>query len=101
MSVHDRRAWLVCYDIACPRRLARVHRCLRERAFQLQYSVFVLETDTKGLNALIRDLARLIAPREDDIRCYPLRARGSIRSHGRRSLPEGVVARIPSLLPDP
>jgi len=101
MSGTARRAWLVCYDIADPKRLARVHRCLRERAFQLQYSVFVLETDPKGLNALLRDLARLIAPRQDDIRCYPLRTRGSITSHGRRSLPEGVVARIPALLPDP
>jgi hypothetical protein len=32
-------AWLVCYDIAEPRRLARVGRAAREFAVPLQYSV--------------------------------------------------------------
>jgi CRISPR-associated protein Cas2 len=96
-----RRAWLVAYDIADERRLARVHRYLTRRAFALQYSVFVLETDVAGLNALLRDLARLISPRRDDVRVYPLRQRASIHNAGRRRLPDGIVARIPSLAPDP
>jgi hypothetical protein len=42
-------AWLVCYDIAEPRRLARVGRAAREFAVPLQYSVLWARLDGVGL----------------------------------------------------
>ena len=41
-------AWLVCYDIAEPRRLARVWRAVREFGVPLQYSVFWARLDGIG-----------------------------------------------------
>ena len=52
MSYTERRNWLVAYDIASPRRLARVHRYLKRHAIPVQYSVFVFHGDWSGCSPL-------------------------------------------------
>lgn len=86
-----RRTYVIAYDIADPRRLARVHRFLKQFAFPVQYSVFLGTFTDTALNAILEGLATIIHPRQDDVRAYPLPAAPRIESLGRPVLPEGVV----------
>jgi CRISPR-associated protein Cas2 len=83
-------AWLACYDIASPRRLARVWRAVREFGVPLQYSVFWARLDRSGLDAAMRAVASLIDPRADDVRFYPLPENVQITGLGRDVVPLGV-----------
>lgn len=92
-----RVAYLICYDISgAPRRLARVHRFLSRRALAIHYSVFLAVLTRRERAELLRDLGRLIHPRRDDVRLYPIPARPLFEFLGRRPVPEGVlVAGVP------
>ncbi len=68
----ERRAYLICYDIAGPKRLAKVHRFLRERALAVQYSVFAGVFTPVGIDRVVRGLRALIDERYDDVRVYPV-----------------------------
>lgn len=82
--------YLIAYDITDPKRLARMHRYLRKIAVPIQYSVFYLIADERHLDALLADAASLIDPKSDDLRCYPLPARGLRFRIGRATLPAGI-----------
>ncbi|RMF80843.1 MAG: CRISPR-associated endonuclease Cas2 [Nitrospirae bacterium] len=64
--------YLICYDIADPKRLVRVHRYLKGEALALQYSVFFGRFTTAQIAHLEDGLAERIDPKEDDVRIYPL-----------------------------
>ena len=83
-------AWLVCYDIAEPRRLARVWRAVREFGVPLQYSVFWARLDGIGLGEALGAIATRIDPRADDVRLYPLPENVQIPGLGRDVVPIGV-----------
>ena len=72
MSKPVRRAWIVAYDIADPRRLARTHRFLKGTAIPLQYSVFVSAPASGALGRIVTGIRQHIHPREDDVRIYPV-----------------------------
>lgn len=86
-----RRVYLICYDIADPRRLIRVGRFMSKRAWRVQYSVFVAELRPSRLDALLDELADLINPREDDVRAYPLPGRGEAALLGTQMFPPGIM----------
>ena len=86
-----RRAWLIGYDITSPKRLRRIHRFLRARAFQVQYSLFVAAWTEVEFNTHWAGLARLIDPRRDDVRAWPLPENPQVDRIG-QGLPEGVIA---------
>ncbi len=67
-------AWLICYDIANPKRLNRVHWRVSQQATLIQYSVYYLRANERELEYLIASLRRRIDPKEDDIRIYPISA---------------------------
>lgn len=70
---HDKRIdWLVCYDISDPRRLIRVHRCLKKEGVPVQYSVFMLHATRGGMARVLARLAAIIDPDGDDVRAYPV-----------------------------
>ena len=81
---------IICYDIACPRRLARIYRQLKKRACPLQYSVFLFTGSDVELQHCLATLQELMDPRHDDIRAYPLPQRGLRWSLGKATLPEGI-----------
>jgi CRISPR-associated protein Cas2 len=83
-------AWLVCYDIAEPRRLARVWHAVREFGVPLQYSVFWARFDSIGLGEALSAIATRIDPRRDDVRFYPLPENVQIAGLGRDVVPLGV-----------
>ena len=86
-----RRVYLICYDIADPRRLGRVARFMVKRAWRVQYSVYVAELRPSRLDALLDQLADLINPREDDVRAYPLPGRGEVSLMGTQMFPPGIM----------
>jgi CRISPR-associated endonuclease Cas2 len=82
---------IICYDIADPKRLQRLHRYLLKQAVPIQYSVFLFAGDERRLRACLEEAARHIDPREDDLRAYPLPQRGLKARVGCPVLPEGIL----------
>jgi CRISPR-associated protein Cas2 len=91
MPSNQLRLHLICYDIADPKRLGRVHRYLRKYAMPLQYSVFIAYTAPKTVSGILVGIAKLIEPSEDDIRCYTLPSKLDITHLGRQMFPDGVT----------
>jgi CRISPR-associated protein Cas2 len=63
--------WLVCYDIADPRRLRRVERLVAAAGEHLHDSLYVCKLDDDELTALQARLARLIDLATDSVRYVP------------------------------
>jgi len=74
-----------------PKRLNRVARYLSKFAFRVQYSVFVGSFFEHSLEGVLRGLERIIDPRKDDVRCYPLPERADIVMLGRQIFPEDIM----------
>ena len=82
--------YIICYDIANPRRLGRIHRALKKQALAVQYSVFLFSGTEVQLQRCLAQLQALMDERYDDIRAYPLPARGLRWCLGQPVLPEGI-----------
>lgn len=82
--------YVICYDIANPKRLGRVFRFLKKCAMPLQYSVFLFSGDDRQLDRCLAQAAKLIDAKEDDLRAYPLPKRGFKARLGKPALPEGI-----------
>jgi len=69
--------YLICYDIADKKRVAKIARYLEKKAFRIQYSIFLLKNASKEeIYAIAQDLNELIEPKEDDIRIYTVEEKG-------------------------
>jgi CRISPR-associated protein Cas2 len=81
---------ICCYDIADDSRRARVSDLLQAHGPRVQYSVFEIRVPSRAqLESLLRQLAGLADPIEDQIRLYLLGARpASPRIIGARTLEE-------------
>lgn len=91
----DRGFFLIAYDIASPKRLARVARYLESLGERVQYSVFEIYLSPTELELMFKRLEKFIDSKEDSLRVYGLCAtcRSRVRTHGRGMLtpPPGVV----------
>ena len=86
-----RSRYLVCYDIRDPRRLHRVFQYMKKRGVHLQLSVFLCSLTWPELQELKNGLSKLIHPRKDDVRIYPLPSGGKVSVLGLPArIPEGV-----------
>lgn len=83
-------AFVIGYDITEPRRLSRVHRIMVQHAMPLEYSIFLFIGEERGAHDCIALVADLIDKRTDDVRCYPLPARGFQARLGKATLPNGI-----------
>jgi CRISPR-associated protein Cas2 len=84
-------SYLICYDIACEKRLAKVARALEKECLRVQYSVFLLPLATRErAQAIAQSLADLIDPQADDLRLYPITNPG-LRSGTAPDLNEPLV----------
>jgi CRISPR-associated protein Cas2 len=90
MAAHQRRLFLLAYDIADPRRLVRVHRTVRNSGVPLQYSVFLVPGTAADIDRLLAELDGIIERAEDDIRVYPLPQTLDVVQYGRQWLPLGI-----------
>jgi CRISPR/Cas system-associated endoribonuclease Cas2 len=82
--------WIIGYDIADPRRLERIHRAMVRRAMPIEYSVFLFLGTEKALRECLAAVENLMDEKADDVRCYPLPARGLQERIGKATLPEGI-----------
>lgn len=85
------RPYLIAYDIADPRRLARVARAVSRAALRIQYSVYIGQLAPAALRKLVAELDAIIDPRADDLRIYPLPRRLDAVWYGRSPMPDGVM----------
>lgn len=83
--------YLVVYDIANSKRLARVHRVLRQQGLPVQFSVFLVVLKRKSLLKLLERINTLIDKREDDVRCYRLPENNVVDTLGQQFFPEDVM----------
>ncbi len=83
--------WLVTYDIADPRRLAHVFKCIKKTGVPVQYSVFSVDANAAQIRKLMAQLAALINQKEDDIRAYRLPESGWRVTLGATILPDDVL----------
>ena len=83
--------YLVCYDIRDPKRLRRVHRCMRDWGLRLQYSVFYCRLNRRQRKGMVAALAQQIHTQRDDVRIYTIQSARPIRYMGTNPLPEGLM----------
>ena len=98
MSLHANARWLVTYDIADPRRLARVFKFLKKQGVPVQYSVFQVDASAAKMGSLMVQMAKLIDATADDVRAYRLPANTWKATLGAGMLPEGVLLTEKDLL---
>ncbi len=91
MPASRKAPWLICYDIADPHRLRRVHAIASRHAVPFQYSLFCREATRREVARIVDLLAEAINPKEDDLRAYPLLTGVPQRHYGRGRLPDGVL----------
>lgn len=91
MSLHASANWLVTYDIADPRRLARLFKFLKKQGIPVQYSVFLVEASAAKMGNLIVQIAKIVDKDEDDVRAYRLPERTWKVTLGTSILPEGIM----------
>lgn len=84
--------FLICYDIADPKRLGRVHRHIVKYTAFVQLSVYYLEGDKKSLDSLLKGLNLLIDERFDDVRAYAVKPIKTATQIGRPWLPDDIIA---------
>jgi len=72
MALNQRQPLLICYDIADPKRLQRLHRQLAKEAVMVQYSVYYAEMCTAEIKQLKNMIRQYIDADHDDVRIYPL-----------------------------
>jgi len=69
----ERKGWyLVAYDIACPKRLVKVHRIMKKTGLAVQRSVFLVAGTKTDIKGLLNQLTKKIKLNEDDLRAYPI-----------------------------
>ena len=79
---HHRRPWLICYDVADPKRLRRTFKELRDVALPVQKSVFLADLTLAELERLLSRLAGHIDPQEDRLQVFVLHELAAQRSLG-------------------
>lgn len=83
--------FIICYDIANPKRLGRVHRRAVRHAIFVQYSVYYLQGDNEKLKIVLDEINAVINPAEDDVRAYQVESLAGALQFGRPWMPEGVI----------
>ena len=90
MPANRKTPWLICYDVADPRRLQAVYNALRRHAAPFQHSVFRATATRREVVRWMNALAEIVDPRQDDVRAYPLLTTSAPLVYGRDLLAEGV-----------
>lgn len=91
MAINQKRNWLVTYDIADPKRLGRIHRCIIKHALPVQYSVYLYNGTRREAKNLMDQLAQIINPKEDDLRAYPIPSKAEINTIGESGLLDQLI----------
>ena len=90
MATNQPREHIIAYDIADPKRLAKLHRMLKKIALPLQYSVFYMRMSDKQRDKLADSLENKIDPQSDDVRIYALPKHFTACCLGRKAIMDGL-----------
>ena len=82
--------YLMCYDIADPKRLTRVHRRAVNHAQFVQYSVYYMIGTPDDLQRLMDEIAAIIHPKEYDVRAYAIAPLNEAICLGQPLLPDDI-----------
>jgi len=82
--------FLICYDIANPKRLGKVHRRAVAHASFVQYSIYYLQGDQKMLDAMLADIKAVIDETQDDVRAYSIEPLKEAIQLGQSCIPDGI-----------
>ena len=82
--------FLICYDIANPKRLGRVHRRAVRHAAFVQYSVYYLIGSQSDLDVMLDDIESVIDDDHDDVRAYTVEPLSDAIRIGACWLPEDI-----------
>lgn len=85
--------YMVCYDIADPRRLGQVHRLLKKNGISPQRSVFFIQSKEKDMDRLLDNIALKMVLKEDDLRAYPVESPKKVWTTG------GILETYPLVMP--
>lgn len=91
MSQNESARYLVTYDIADPRRLARLFKFLKKQGIPVQYSVFLVEVSAVKMASLIAKIATMIDDDADDVRAYRMPDNGWQVTLGTSILPDNIL----------
>ena len=91
MGLNAPAQWIVCYDMAERRRLARVFKLLKGHGIPLQRSVFLVHASALSMAQLRTQLASLLDAKEDDVRAYRLPEGGYRMVLGQPLIPQGML----------
>jgi len=80
--MHRHGWYLVAYDVASPRRLAKTYRILKNYGMALQKSVFIVHGTESAIEKLLDKLLSVMSAKEDDLRAYPIRKAGDLWTSG-------------------
>jgi CRISPR-associated protein Cas2 len=83
--------WIVCYDMADRRRLARIFKLLKTQGVPLQYSVFLVHASALEIEQLEEKILRLINREEDDVRAYRIPHLNQKVVLGHSLVPQGLL----------
>lgn len=90
----SRPGWyMVCYDIADPRRLGKVHRLMKKKGMAAQKSVFFVQRGEREIKNFLDELGRIIKRNEDDVRAYPVESPKKVWTTG------GILEAFPLVMP--
>lgn len=83
--------WIVCYDMADRRRLARIFRTLKAQGVPVQRSVFLVRASAADMARLREQLMRIIDLSQDDVRAYRIPANHQKVVLGPSLIPAGML----------
>ena len=83
--------YLICYDIANPKRLGKVHRRAVNHAVFVQYSVYYLQGTRAALDIMLDELREVIDDSQDDVRAYMIAPLSESIQFGRSWIPDGII----------
>lgn len=74
-----RQDFVICYDIADTKRLAKIAKCLEKYASRIQKSIFFYpNASQENIFVLVDELNSLLDEQQDDIRIYHIDIKGSL-----------------------
>jgi len=83
----SRKGWyLIAYDIACPKRLSKVHKIMKKECIAVQYSLFFHKASVANLDVLLDRVAETMNLCEDDLRAYPIIHPEAVWTKGRNPI---------------
>jgi len=73
----NKKDFLICYDIADEKRVAKIGKTIEKKAIRIQKSVFLFDKATKEeLSQLIETIMKIFNKKQDDLRIYTIKDKG-------------------------